>query len=685
MTETHQPSSFQLSTEQQTSRAYLALQLEEASAGEYPVTAITEGYANGLYYPAAVIKASLPLWESVNVFVDHAGPADWGRPGGRSIRDLAGVLHSVFWDEAQQGIRGKVKLLARARWLCEIIAECLALKAAAEPTPHIGLSADLEVERRGDQVTAINKVYSLDVVMNPARGGSIEAALAQSKPHPALSLKGEGSRTERRIHPMETTEIQSVAAGFTPAPTPSPSGREAASEPPLSDVGEGPGGEVTISRVRLADELESFRKESCRAILAVKLAESRLPQPFKEQILARWQDRTFAIAELEADLRSTEAALARFMENRTIQHLGAVQQVVTPVDRLQLALERLLGLPIPDSASDIPRLSGFREFYLTTTGDWEMSGAFRPERVQLANLTTTTLTSMVKNALNKLLLQAYEARPFWWKPIVWEEDFNTLNDVTWITAGGFADLPTVAEGAEYTELANLTDIEETSSFLKKGAYSAITLEAIDRDDIALIKALPRKLGLAANRTLSSAISAIFTANSGVGPPLGQDSTALFHSNHANLGSTALSTTSWDACVQAMFKQTEPASGKRLGLRPAYLIVPIELEYTARQILESAEFTGGTTTVLTVNPRYRSAGVVVVPEFTDANDWAACANPQDAPGICVGYRNGRAPELFIAQDPLTGSMFTADTMRIKVRFLYTVGIGEYRALYKANVA
>ena len=431
--------------------------------------------------------------------------------------------------------------------------------------------------------------------------------------------------------------------------------------------------------------LNRFKLDAGEALLSVKLAQTQIPASFKELLLNRFKGKLYDPADLDKAISETETAYARFMQDHTIKNLGVIQQALAPLDRLQLALERLMGLPIPDSVTDVPRLSGFREFYLLCTGDYEMTGAVHPERVSLANITTSSMTSMVKNALNKLLLAGFEMRPFWWKPIVWEEDFNTIQDVTWITAGGFADLPTVAEGAEYTELANLTDIEETSSFLKKGAYSAITLEAIDRDDIALIKALPRKLGLAANRTLSSAISAIFTANSGVGPTLGQDSTALFHSNHANLGSTALSTTSWDACVQAMFKQTEPASGKRLGLRPAYLIVPIELEYTARQILESAEFTGGTTTVLTVNPRYRSAGVVVVPEFTDANDWAACANPQDAPGICVGYRNGRAPELFIAQDPLTGSMFTADTMRIKVRFLYTVGIGEYRALYKANVA
>ena len=78
-------------------------------------------------------------------------------------------------------------------------------------------------------------------------------------------------------------------------------------------------------------------------------------------------------------------------------------------------------------------------------------------------------------------------------------------------------------------------------------------------------------------------------------------------------------------------------------------------------------------------------VITVPEWTDANDWAAAADPVQAQGVCIGYRFGRAPELFVADDGLTGSMFTNDEMRIKARFVVAVGVGDYRALYKQNVA
>ncbi len=62
-----------------------------------------------------------------------------------------------------------------------------------------------------------------------------------------------------------------------------------------------------------------------------------------------------------------------------------------------------------------------------------------------------------------------------------------------------------------------------------------------------------------------------------------------------------------------------------------------------------------------------------------------ADPNELEGVCIGYRFGRTPELFVASDPLMGSMFTNDEMRIKVRFVYALGIGDYRAMHKNNVS
>jgi hypothetical protein len=58
------------------------------------------------------------------------------------------------------------------------------------------------------------------------------------------------------------------------------------------------------------------------------------------------------------------------------------------------------------------------------------------------------------------------------------------------------ELPTVAEGAAYTELT-WDDKTETASFVKKGGYLGITVEAIDKDDVGRLRAAPRALAQAA--------------------------------------------------------------------------------------------------------------------------------------------------------------------------------------------
>jgi hypothetical protein len=292
------------------------------------------------------------------------------------------------------------------------------------------------------------------------------------------------------------------------------------------------------------------------------------------------------------------------------------------------------------------------------------------------------MTSVVKNALNKALLAAYNARPKWWASIAYEEEFPTLNDVTWIKTGGIGDLPTVSEGAAYTELS-WSDNEETSSFVKKGGYIGITLEVIDRDDVGAVRRIPRELGQAAWRTLSQLVSNLFTDNSGTGPVLSDGYNLFDATNHGNLRTAALSASEWDAVIQAVYKQTEPTSNKRLGVRPKYLLVPIELEKTALQIMLSEGEPG--TANNEANVRRGSAEVIVVPEWTDANDWAAACDPSEVEGVCIGYRFGKEPELFIADESTIGYMFTNDEMRIKCRFIVAVGIGDYRALHKNNVA
>src|SRR5581483_8924441 len=70
-----------------------------------------------------------------------------------------------------------------------------------------------------------------------------------------------------------------------------------------------------------------------------------------------------------------------------------------------------------------------------------------------------------------------------------------------------------------------------------------------------------------------------------------DGNPLFDAtHHSNLGTSALSSTSMQAGVVAMREQTNFAN-KRIGLRPRYLIVPPELEFTSLVIVKSTGVPG----------------------------------------------------------------------------------------------
>ena len=427
---------------------------------------------------------------------------------------------------------------------------------------------------------------------------------------------------------------------------------------------------------------------------------SGLPAPSQEHLL----NHHYAQPEdVQSAIENERAYLARLQEDKVVQIGGApprqpaISGMRTSLDQVKIALEALLEGVRP--ANNIQPLTGIRELYMLLSGDYELTGMFHPDRVALANVTTATMANITADVLNKRVMAEFALYPRWWEPIVVSEDFATLQDVKWILLGGIGELPTVAEGAAYTEMT-WDDKKETSTFVKKGGYLGITLESVDKDDTARLRAAPRALAQAAWLTLSKSISSIFTSNSGAGPTL-TDGTVLFHSSRGNIGTSALSIATWEAARTAMRKMTELNSGERLGALtvPRYLLVPPDLEITALQVLASEyDYTYALSngTAAPVNPltegdsfnqrlQFARDRVVVVDLWTDTNNWYACADPRLYPTIGLGFRYGRTPEVFSVASPTAGLMFTNDTMPVKVRFFYATGPIDHRGLYGAVVA
>jgi hypothetical protein len=378
-------------------------------------------------------------------------------------------------------------------------------------------------------------------------------------------------------------------------------------------------------------------------------------------------------------------------------HAGQMQ---TPEDRVQSALNWLLGARLEPTPP--PGLRSLPDLYQAITGDHNWYGVFSPEWTQLASATTTTLAGMVVNALNKVVRMHYDnlATYRWYEQIVdvLPHDGSTHN-VQLIMLDGLASLPTVSEGAAYTE-ATVGDSKESFGFTKRGHYVGITLETIRRGSLQRIQAIPREMVKAAIRARSAAIASIFTANSGAGPTLADDSTALFHADHGNLDTAAFSGSAWAGARQRIWNQVVPGTSSPLGLWPTFCLLPIELYDSA---LEAFGYGTGDVgkpnaggTAQTPNPYGGSRPgdprpiPIAVPDWTDGTDWAYLVDPRLHPVIHMAYANAPQggehplPEVFEVTGESHGLMFTNDTLPVKIRDWWGYGVSTYVGVAKHNV-
>ena len=402
--------------------------------------------------------------------------------------------------------------------------------------------------------------------------------------------------------------------------------------------------------------------------------------------------------EVEKAVAEARAELAALTEANVVQIGGQAPrrfQVSDAKDEARDIVDWMFGV----DGAKVPaaNMRNFAQLYVALTGDSEFRGVFDPSMIMFAGATTATLPNLAVDAMNKVIVQQMARMDHWrWfeRIVSVEANNGTLHDMKWLTVGGLTNLPTVAEKGPYTEI-DPGDVKETSAFVKKGAYVGISREVIKNSDIMQLQAIPRGLANAAIRTRSAAVSAIFTAAAGVGPTLAQDTKALFHNDHANLATTAFGTdaTAWRAARSECFQHTELTSGAVLGIYPRFLLVPAELYDTALAILGYGEGMP-----VAYAPEAQDRGFadprpipLVVPNWTDATDWAYIVDPAVYPVIQMSYSQnpgGRAhpaPELFSVVSETSGLLFTNDTLPIKVRDEFAVGVNGPRGIGKRNVA
>jgi len=440
--------------------------------------------------------------------------------------------------------------------------------------------------------------------------------------------------------------------------------------------------------------MQELQLERAHITLERRLLESTLPEPVKANVRTRFQGRLFEQDELDADLKAQQDMLAALSVGGLIRghsyEKPTIGQMITEAEKIQAAFDRMFDLEVDTAKFGLIRpFVSIREAYARVTGDPGVAGLSEHStlgtirvaesapiaRITEADTTTASFSYLLGTSMNKRLLKDYQAWPAEWMRFTTIVPIRDFKQQSRVRLGAFGSLPIVAEDSAYSAVT-LTDSAATYVPQKRGNLVTVSREVIINDDLQAIKQIPTKLAVAAAYTLAEFVYAFLSGN-----PTIYDGSALFSSGspHNNLGAAALSTAAMQAGVTAMREQTNYA-GKRLGLRPRFLVVPPELEWTSMVVTKSAGIPGSNNN--DINPMLGYVVPIVSPQLSSGTQWFLVGDPREIDTIEIGFVGGQVnPALFIQDLPLFGLNFTQDVVTYKIRHEYGGAVVDFRGLYR----
>lgn len=299
-----------------------------------------------------------------------------------------------------------------------------------------------------------------------------------------------------------------------------------------------------------------------------------------------------------------------------------------------------------------------------------VAAAFKPTMQH----SSSDFVEILANVANKSMLRGYMEAAETFETWTAKGSLSDFKPSKRVDLNLFPSLSEVPEGAEYT-FGTIGDHGESIQLATYGKMFSITRQAIINDDLNAFTRIPMRMGRSAKRTVGNLVYAVLTANGNM-----SDGVALFHADHDNVGTGAITTANVDAGRAIMAKQKDPdalASGG-LNIRPAYLLVPVELEGKA-QALMAAEFDPSQTQR---NPNYVRGLATVVSEArlsaASSAQWYLAADPMQYDTIEVAYLNGNDAPTLEQRDG-----WNVDGVEFKVRLDAGVKALDFRGLFRST--
>lgn len=263
-------------------------------------------------------------------------------------------------------------------------------------------------------------------------------------------------------------------------------------------------------------------------------------------------------------------------------------------------------------------------------------------------VTSPDLASAISESLRHLTLEAIRTRDLSHRAIcrmITLPNFRQQvvpwpQPVTLAEVGEGEEIPTVTSGVSWEPTAQIKTFAGTLAF---------TREAVINADWPLLGTIAEELVDAAYRAEREAVFGLLTTN----PALG-DGVAWFDPSRSNIASTtgAPSVSTLESAISTLRRLGE--NGVALGLRPAFVVVPDNLEVATSILMEA----GARLVFSAERPALADPGLT--------NDWFVLPSPQVRPVIGLAHLP-RATEPMVDLRP----KFSSDAIHIRCRHAFGV--------------
>jgi hypothetical protein len=281
-------------------------------------------------------------------------------------------------------------------------------------------------------------------------------------------------------------------------------------------------------------------------------------------------------------------------------------------------------------------------------------------------MSSSDLPLALANIAEKGLQKQYELQPRTFEQWSRKDTLRNYKQFSQVKSGDYASLIERPEGEEY-QMGSFGEKNEIVQIKDYGIIHAFTSQMLVNDDLSVLSRIAQSGGIAASRKENQLAYAALTTNKTM-----QDSVALYHATHGNLGTAgAISATTVAEAYKLMRKQTSTDGLDALNLAPKFFVCGPDQEATARQFFASINATQTSNVNI-----YSGAMSVVVDAQLTGNQYYFMADPNVVDTIvCYRLEGQEQPKISSRQK------FETDSLELKLAHAFVAAPMDWRGIVK----